>query len=133
MNANIRQIITKRALGRCEYCHYPEKIHSGVLHLGHIIPPQYGGKHTAENRVLCCPNCNLRKSNKINSVDPVTGKTVRFFHPRKDIWDEHFVLHRQTGLIKGLTEIGRATVHELGMNSPAQVNMRLALIQAKFI
>jgi len=83
---------------------------SGVLHLDHIIPPQHEGKNTAENRALACPNCNLRKSNKINGVDPVTGQTVRLFHPRKDKWDEHFILHRQTGVIKGLTEIGRVTV-----------------------
>jgi hypothetical protein len=73
---------------------------------------------------------NLRKSNKINGVDPVTGQTVRLFHPRQDKWDRHFVLHRRTGVIEGLTEIGRTTVHELGMNCPAQVNMRVALIQA---
>ena len=118
---------------RCEYCRYPEKIHSGVLHFDHIIPPQHGGEHTADNRALACPNCNLRKSDKISGVDPVTGQTVRLFHPRQDKWDEHFVLQRQTGVIEGLTEIGRATVHELGINCSAQVNMRLALIQAEFL
>ena len=133
MNPTLRQIVTQRASGQCEYCLYPEKIHSGVLHLDHIIPPQYGGKHTAENRALACQNCNLRKSDKINGVDPVTGQTVRLFHPRQDGWGEHFVLHRPTGVIEGLTEIGRATVHELGMNAPAQVHTRLALIQAKLL
>ena len=54
---------------------------------------------------------------------------MRLFHPRQDQWDEHFVLHRQTGFIKGLTDIGRTTVHELGMNYPSQVDMRLVLIQ----
>ena len=110
MNPTLRQIVTQRALGRCEYCCYPEKIHSGVLHLEHITPPQYGGKHTAENRALACPNCNLRKSKKNNGVDPITGQIVRLFHPRQDKWDEHFILQRQTGVIEGLTEIGRATV-----------------------
>jgi hypothetical protein len=133
MNVTLRQIVTQRALEQCEYCLYPEKIHSGVLHLDHIIPPQYGGKHTAENRALACSNCNLKKSDKINGVDPVTRQTVRLFHPRQDGWKEHFVLHRQTGAIEGLTEIGRATAHELGMNAPTQVNMRLALIQAKLL
>ncbi len=133
MNLTLRQLVTQRASGQCEYCLYPEKVHSGRLHLDHIIPPQYGGKHTAENRALACPNCNLRKSDKINGVAPVTGQTVRLFHPRQDKWDEHFVLHRQTGVIEGLTAIGRATAHELGMNHPAQVNMRLALIQAKLL
>jgi hypothetical protein len=47
MNPTLRQIVTQRALERCEYCDYPEKIHSGVLHLDHIIPPQYGGQPPA--------------------------------------------------------------------------------------
>ncbi|MBM3236006.1 hypothetical protein FJZ31_06870 [Candidatus Poribacteria bacterium] len=75
----------------------------------------------------------MRKSKKNTGVDPITGQIVRLFHPRLDKWDEHFVLQRQTGVIEGLTEIGRATVHEPGMNYPAQVNMRLALIQVEFL
>jgi len=92
MSPTLRQIVTQRALERCEYCHYPEKIHSGVLHLDHIIPPQHGGSNKAENRALACQNCNLKKSDKLNGIDLVTKKTVRLFNPRLDKWDEHFAL-----------------------------------------
>jgi hypothetical protein len=50
---------------------------------------------------------------------------VPLFHPRRDIWQEHFALQDVT--IMGLTPTGRATVRVLQMNAVERVELRTAL------
>jgi hypothetical protein len=70
--------------------------------------------------------CNRRKSSEIGALDPTTGQLVRLFHPRLQIWRDHF---RFEGThIKGLTAEGRATVEFLQLNSPERLLERAALI-----
>ena len=50
------------------------------------------------------------------------GQLVALFNPRTQDWSEHFVLD---GLrIRGMTPVGRATVHTLNMNHPSQIDAR---------
>jgi len=49
---------------------------------------------------------------------------VRLFHPRRDIWTEHFIWGGPR--IKALTSIGRVTA-ELLLNDPEVVAVRKAL------
>jgi len=130
MPPTLRQVVTQRAGGCCEYCHYPQSVMSGVLHLDHIIPPKFGGTNTADNCALSCQQCNSKKSDKINGIDPATGQIERLFNPRRDNWNEHFYLDPNTGVITGLTLIGRVTIKELGINEPEQIATRLRLLNA---
>ena len=58
-----------------------------------------------------------------SGVDAETGLTVPLFHPRKDVWEDHF--HFQEGTILGRTACGRATVHVLSMNATERARLRL--------
>jgi hypothetical protein len=50
---------------------------------------------------------------------------VTLFHPRRDVWETHFVL--RGALMVGLTPTGRATVRVLNMNAADRVQLRRAL------
>lgn len=43
----------------CHYCGV--QLHADNLHVEHAIPLSRGGRHTAENLVLCCRDCNFLK------------------------------------------------------------------------
>jgi hypothetical protein len=60
----------------------------------------------------------------MRALDELTGQEVGLFNPRRDAWHEHFSITEETGEIKGLTAIGRATVSRLRINSAAQVEAR---------
>jgi hypothetical protein len=83
--------------------------------VNHILPRSKGGATTIDNLVLQCPNCSLHKSDKTQSVDPVTGETVSLFHPLQDDWADPFRLESD-GACVGLTPVGRASVVALHMN-----------------
>jgi hypothetical protein len=72
--------------------------------------------------------CNLYKGPNIAGVDAVTGQLIRLFNPREQEWAEHFV--REGPQIRGLTPIGRVTVHLLNMNDPQRVEVRRVCIAA---
>lgn len=63
------------------------------------------------------PPLQLRKSSKVEALDPATGHLIPLFHPLRQGWEEHF---RQAadGTIVGLTSVGRASAFALGMNEP---------------
>jgi hypothetical protein len=56
----------------------------------------------------------------------VTGELTRLFHPRRDVWSDHFawVGHE----LVGLTAIGRTTVIVLAMNADSLMSFRAALM-----
>jgi hypothetical protein len=61
-----------------------------------------------------------------SSIDPTTGEVVRVFDPRRQLWEDHFVL--RDGLIVGSSPVGRATAALLRMNTPGRIALRLELI-----
>jgi 5-methylcytosine-specific restriction endonuclease McrA len=87
-------------------------------------PLSRGGETVEDNLALSCRSCNLYKSDHASAVDETTQKEISLFHPRRDTWDEHFSLNKETGEIDGLTALGRATVSRLRINSRAQVEAR---------
>ena len=129
MSTILRQVVTERANACCEYCHYPQCVNDGVLHLDHIIPSRFGGTHTADNRALACQHCNLSKRDKIEGIDPLTHQVTPLFHPRQQHWNEHFRLERSTGEIIPLTSTGRVTVQELRFNRSNMIRLRIVLIE----
>jgi hypothetical protein len=122
-------LVAERADHRCEYCHAPESIFNVVFEVEHINPTATGGTDTADNLALACRSCNSFKGIRNSHSDPTSGQEERFYHPRLDRWEEHFLASTASSEISPLTAIGRATVIGLKMNSPAQMMARQFWIQ----
>jgi hypothetical protein len=99
-------------------------LQGATFHIEHIIPRSRGGASELDDLALACPSCNLHKSDRTTAIDPATGSTVRLFHPRQQVWSEHF---RFSGLrIEGVTPRGRATAGALVFNHPRRLRIRAA-------
>jgi hypothetical protein len=118
----LRDEITERAGGCCEYCGESERFSAVGFHIEHIVAIQHGGETVAENLALSCPACNFQKGTNLSSIDPVSGAVVSVFNPRVHVWSAHF--QGDKGEITPLTEIGRATVRLLAFNRPERVAAR---------
>ena len=115
--ARLAAAVKAQAAGRCEYCHAPQILIGQTFHLDHIIPRSLGGKTIAGNLCLACAHCNIAKGNQTGTVDPRTKKEVPLYHPRTNIWEEHFRWSQDWKRLIGRTSIGRATVVTLDMNA----------------
>lgn len=129
MTADERRQVRARADERCEYCHMRQLDEAwSRFHVEHIVPRKHKGGDDLGNLCLCCQHCNLHKGANLSGLDPSTGQLMRLFHPREDIWEDHFSI---LGLeILGCTEIGRTTVEVLDMNSERRVSFRQTLREA---
>jgi hypothetical protein len=94
--------------------------------IDHVISEQHGGRTVSENLAIACLRCNKRKGPNLAGVSPDTGEVVRLFHPRNDLWDDHFVWAGPQ--LVGLTSIGKATIVALGINLPSAVAVREELM-----
>jgi hypothetical protein len=113
-------VVARRAGHRCEYCRAPEAIFNFPFEVEHVVPVSRDGRTEEANLALACRSCNLYKSDHLTGLDEVTGDRVQLFDPRRDSWDEHFSVDRESGAIQGQTPSGRATVGRLRMNAPVQ-------------
>src|SRR5262245_63903067 len=117
MKPFVRELIRKRAGRRCEYC----GLHEGDLplypfHIEHVIPRKHRGDDDPANLAWACHECNLAKSSNLSGRDPMTGRIVVLFNPRRQRWKRHF---RWDGArLIGLTPCGRATIDVLNINVP---------------
>jgi hypothetical protein len=122
MDAQLRQSVRARAGYQCEYCRLPQEFSELRFHIEHIIPRQHGGCDESDNLALACPDCNLRKGPNLTGIDPQAGAVVRLFHPRRDVWSDHFGYEGPS--IVGTTAIGRTTASLLEMNDPERRRVR---------
>jgi hypothetical protein len=123
MNQATRDLVRRRANDRCEYCQLrQEDSLLAVLHVEHVIPRKHGGADDESNLALACIDCNLHKGPNLSGIDPTTGAIVELFHPRRQLWSDHF--HWRGIRIEGVTSTGRATVVVLNMNSDEQLALR---------
>lgn len=122
--ADINARVTDRAHARCEYCRMHQSLQGATFHIEHILPRSAGGSDTLDNLALACPRCNLKKSNRVSAVDPETGQSVPFFHPRKDRRSEHF--DWADHMVVSMTSVGRATLAALDLNHPRRILIRRA-------
>ena len=76
-------------------------------------------------KALSCYHCNLHKGPNLTGIDPESGAMTPLFHPRRTVWDDHFIL--RDALIVGLTAVGRTTVYVLAMNAADRVQLRREL------
>lgn len=123
----LRQLVMNRANRRCEYCLIPDLVTYYPHEVDHIRAEKHEGRTVAENLCLSCMQCNRHKGSDLASVDPLTSDIVFLFHPREDIWSDHFRVNGT--LIEGLTAKGRATVRLLHFNDDEQVDLREELIK----
>jgi len=117
----------RRAEGRCEYCHTPQKYCPDPFSVEHIRPKSLGGGTDETNLALSCQGCNGHKHVAFEAADPITGGTVPLFNPRKDQWDIHFGWIENDSVLVGKTSVGRATIERLKLNREYVVNLRRVL------
>lgn len=123
------RLVRERANHRCEYCQSPALITSAPFCLDHIHPHTLGGPSTAENLALSCGFCNSSKGDKTAATDVQSGDEVGLFHPRSQIWSEHFEWSDNGINILARTSVGRVTIATLQINRVELCNLRRALIR----
>jgi hypothetical protein len=126
-----QQQIIDRAGRRCEYCkssidHSPQS-----FTCEHTIPIAQGGETTLDNLALACGGCNGHKHTKIQAIDPISQIQVPLYHPRQQLWSDHFTWSLDTLKMMGITATGRATVSALRLNRDGVINLRKLLIMAR--
>lgn len=127
MDQATEQAVRVRAKHRCEFCHFPEAFAELPFHLDHVIARQHGGPTTPENLALACCFCNRYKGPNLSGVDPDNRQITPLFHPRQDIWQEHFGW--DGAHLIGRTGVGRATIQTLRFNRADAVAVRQLLMQ----
>jgi len=108
--ASIDRRVRRAARNRCGYCLSPQHLVMAHLEIEHVIPLARGGTDDESNLWLACPICSGHKRDKIEAQDPVTGTLIPLFHPRRQIWTDHFQWADGGLRIVGTTPLGRATV-----------------------
>ena len=94
ISSTLRKQVYKRANSCCEYCFFPEIATLSSHEVDHIIAEKHGGLTEADNLALSCTLCNKYKGSDLTSIDPETENIIPLYHPRRDIWNEHFRLDR---------------------------------------
>ena len=120
----LRERVAAQARYRCGYCLTAQAIVGEPMEIDHLIPESLDGMTEEANLWLACGACNSHKSNRIAGRDPESGKMVRLFDPRRQIWAEHFRWNERGDEIIGLTAAGRATVATLQLNRALLVEAR---------
>lgn len=90
ISASLRQQIELAADYCCEYCKTSSRITGTPLVIDHVFPRSLGGSDLFENLAAACYRCNLLKNQKTQVEDAETGVMAPLFHPRQDLWEEHF-------------------------------------------
>jgi HNH endonuclease len=108
-------LVAERAVYRCEYCHAPEIVFNFPFEVEHILPQARGGSDDLNNLALACHACNLFKSDFETGQDEESQAEAALFHPRNDVWEQHFGVDVERAAIVGITPVGRATLARLQM------------------
>jgi len=125
ISTSIRQLVSDRASGKCEYCLIHQDFSIFSHEVDHAVAIKHGGSSNEENLVLSCLPCNRHKSSDLTSIDPITQEITPLFNPRSHKWLDHFQLNESN--IIGLTAIGRTTIFLLKLNEPKRLLIRQAL------
>lgn len=130
ISTQLRTQIATQAGHRCGYCLTRQEYVPWPLEIEHVVPLAKGGSGEIGNLWLACRSCNSFKGVQTDGIDPFTGQRVPLFHPRNQVWKEHFAWSESGDLIIGLTAVGRATVIALQMNNIVAVTVRRNWIAA---
>jgi hypothetical protein len=126
----LRQQILQQAHFACEYCRSPQHLLMADLEIDHIRPKKKSGKTIDNNLCAACRKCNERKRIQTEAVDPESGKMTPLYHPRMQVWSDHFEFSVDDSFILGKTATGRATVEALQLNRKRAVLLRRLWIKA---
>jgi 5-methylcytosine-specific restriction endonuclease McrA len=127
--AELRRLVIERASGHCEYCLIYQDVSIYSHEVDHIIALKHGGQTRADNLALSCLSCNRYKGSDLATIDPINDEIVPLFNPRRQVWDEHFLLN--DARIEGITQIGQATSRLLKLNAPNRLLERQVLINQR--
>jgi len=122
--------VRTQAQDRCGYCRSPQSLVLGMLEIDHIVPTARDGTDAENNLWLACRLCNGYKGTQIHGTDPLTGRRIRLFNPRRQRWARHFQWSAEGVQITGRTATGRATVEALQLNNAIAVLVRRAWVLA---
>jgi hypothetical protein len=123
MDATTQKLVRNRAGNRCEYCHLHQDAAPFLrFHIEHVQAKQHIQDDSPDNLALACPDCNRHKGPNLTTLNPNTREIVLLFHPRRDIWSDHFLV--DGNFIRGISQIGIATEKLLAFNSDERVEMR---------
>lgn len=122
-----RRRVIERARGCCEYCYTQMGYSSDPFNVEHIVPRFHNGATALHNIALSCFGCNNKKWTHVTGRDPVTLAPVPIYHPRRDLWADHFEWDATHTILLGLTPTGRATIDLLELNRLGVVNLRRVL------
>jgi len=126
IDSTVRSFVIARANDRCEYCLVPQGARRFTFNIDHVIATQHQRNDHPDNLCFSCPKCNRKKGPNLSGIDPLTQTIVLLFHPRRQVWSEHF---RTNGpLILGVSPSGRATVAVLDLNHEDRVRFRQSLL-----
>ena len=123
----LRRQVYERANGKCEYCLLPERYAVKRHEADHIRAEKHGGLTTFDNLCLSCFDCNRFKGSDLSSIDPLTDDVVALYHPRRQVWTDHFRF--EGAIIDPLTPAGRVTVRLFHINDQVRVTIRQMLIE----
>lgn len=126
IGAALRRQVIARANQRCEYCRIHEDDSYFGCEVDHVISLKHGGATDEANLAYACMTCNRQKGSDLGSIDWRTGQLVRFYNPRKDTWQEHFILEGE--IIRPITVIGEVTARIFELNSEERILERRVLI-----
>jgi HNH endonuclease len=130
LSAAVRARVRAEAYNRCGYCQSSQRYVLGLLEIDHIIPKARGGSDEEANLWLACRMCNSFKGTQMTARDPLRGRRVRLFNPRRQRWSRHFQWSEDGTRILGRTSCGRATVIALQLNHVIAVMVRREWVAA---
>lgn len=127
ISGELRKTIILLSTNCCEYCHLPDEDSYYGFQIDHIISRKHGGKTILQNLAYACPDCNRFKGSDLGTYLDNLLTFTRFFHPRLDVWDDHFMLS-ENGEIISKSSIGSATIKILMINHPDRIIERKILL-----
>ena len=130
LQADLRQRLLDTDDHCCVYCQTTQANSGQPMVVDHIIPKSQGGQTIFENLCFSCRRCNEFKGPVVEAEDPLTGEIAPLYHPRRQIWTEHFAWDSPGIYLVGLTPIGRVTILVLRMNNEIIQNARWRWVSA---
>lgn len=126
MDAELVQLVWRRAKGLCEYCQFPHEHDDRPFEIDHVLSRKHEGPTVAGSLAPSCFRCNSFKGSDIAGRDKKTRRLVPLFNPRRHRRARHF--RWREAILVGRTPIGRVTIALLRINDPIRVEVRAALI-----
>jgi HNH endonuclease len=130
VSESLKRVVATRSKGYCEYCRCPEDFATERFTVEHIKPRQAGGETVLDNLAWSCFGCNGHKHAKTHGLDPETGERTPFYHPRQQLWSNHFGWSDDFTTVIGKTPCGRTTITALHLNRVGVMNLRRLLAGA---